>query len=61
MAHAILGRWRDKGPKIRAGFYATTSINRHDFGVNWSGQMDNGGLVVGNEVVITIDVETLLD
>ena len=64
-----LGQWPtpfwedgvDKGPKIRAGFYASTSINRHDFGVNWNGQMDNGGLVVGNEIVITIDVEALLD
>ncbi len=64
-----LGQWPtpfwedgvDKGPKMRAGFYASTSINRHDFGVSWNGQMDNGGLVVGNEVVITIDVEALLD
>ncbi|HEY3170693.1 MAG TPA: YceI family protein, partial [Thermoanaerobaculia bacterium] len=39
-----LGQWEtpwwedgvDKGPKTRAGFLATTRINRHDFGVSWN-------------------------
>ena len=39
----------------------TTTINRHDFGVSWQSPMDNGGVVVGNEVSITIDAEALLD
>ena len=49
-----LGQWPtpywedgvDKGPRQRAGFVATTTINRHDFGVNWQGAMDKGGVVV---------------
>jgi polyisoprenoid-binding protein YceI len=64
-----LGQWQtpwwedgvDKGPKTRAGFVATTSINRHDFGVSWNGSLDRGGIVVGNTVEITIDAEAILD
>jgi polyisoprenoid-binding protein YceI len=64
-----LGQWRtpwwedgvDKGPRIRAGFVATTQINRHDFGVSWNATLDRGGIVVGDEVDITIDAEAILD
>lgn len=44
----------DKGPKTRAGFTATTTINRHHFGVSWNSALDRGGVVVGNTVEITI-------
>ncbi len=64
-----LGRWqcpywegdRDLGPAIRIGFTATTTINRHDFGVSWNAPMDQGGIVVGDEVAITLDVEAILE
>ena len=63
-----LGRWdtpfwadgEDKGPKTRAGFIATTRVNRHDFDVSWNDTLDKGGVVVGDIVTITIDVEALL-
>ncbi|HEY6201355.1 MAG TPA: YceI family protein, partial [Candidatus Binatia bacterium] len=42
------------------GFTATTSINRHDFGVSWNAVLDHGGLVVGNMVEITLDAEAIL-
>jgi polyisoprenoid-binding protein YceI len=51
----------DKGPKTRAGFFATIRINRHDCGVSWQDTMDRGGVVVGNEVDITIDAEAILE
>lgn len=51
----------DKGPKTRAGFLAETTINRQDFGVSWNGALENGGLVVGNEVEITIDAEAIME
>ncbi|MBI3014949.1 MAG: YceI family protein [Candidatus Tectomicrobia bacterium] len=62
-----LGQWEtpyweggaDRGPVIRAGFCATTVINRHDFGVSWNALMDRGGVVVGDEVYITLDIEAL--
>jgi polyisoprenoid-binding protein YceI len=62
-----LGQWqtpwwedgKDKGPKTRAGFFAETAINRHDFGVNWNSTLDKGGVVVGSTVEITIDAEAI--
>ena len=39
------------------GLAGETVINRQDFGVSWSKQMDNGGLVVSDEVTITVDIE----
>lgn len=65
---SYLGQWAtpwweggvDKGPKTRAGFLARTLINRHDFGVSWNSTLDRGGVVVGNEVEITIDAEAIL-
>jgi len=64
-----LGQWQtpwwesgvDKGPKTRAGFMATTTINRHDFGVSWNAPLDRGGIVVGDLVEITIDAEAILE
>lgn len=41
----------------RLGATATTKINRQDFGVKWSRNMDGGGVVVSDEVDITIDIE----
>lgn len=66
---SYLGQWQtpwwedgvDKGPKTRAGFVAETTINRHDFGVSWNNPLDKGGIVVGNEVYITIDAEAILE
>ena len=62
-----LGQWPtpywedgvDKGPIIRAGFQATATINRHDFGVSWNSTLDRGGIVVGEEIFIEIDAEAL--
>jgi polyisoprenoid-binding protein YceI len=62
-----LGHWEtpwwedgvDKGPKSRAGFLATARIDRKDFGVNWNDTLDRGGVVVGDEVHITIDAEAI--
>ncbi len=64
-----LGEWQtpfwvgneDKGPVTRAGFVAEARINRHDFGVSWNAALDRGGLVVGDDVFITLDVEALED
>lgn len=62
-----LGQWEtpwwedgvDKGPKTRSGFVAQTRINRKDFGVNWNGALDRGGVVVSDEVGLTIDAEAI--
>ena len=43
----------------RRGASATTTINRQDFGVSFNKTLDSGGLVAGNEVAISIDVEAV--
>jgi polyisoprenoid-binding protein YceI len=43
----------------RAGFTATTQINRKDFGVNWNGAIEAGGVVVSDKVKITLHVEAI--
>jgi polyisoprenoid-binding protein YceI len=42
---------------IKRGASATAKINRQDFGVSWSKKLDGGGLVVADDVFITIDTE----
>lgn len=42
---------------VRVGASATTKISRKDFGLTWNRAVEAGGVVVGDEVTITIDVE----
>lgn len=50
---------KDPQGRSRFGASATTRINRKDFGLNWNRAMEAGGLVVGEEVDISIDVELI--
>jgi polyisoprenoid-binding protein YceI len=50
---------KDPWGNQRMAINATTKINRQDFGVKWNQTMDNGGVVVGDEVSITIDAEMI--
>jgi polyisoprenoid-binding protein YceI len=50
---------KDPMGNTRAGAHATTKINRKDFGIAFDKTMDGGGLLVGEEVDITIDVEAV--
>jgi polyisoprenoid-binding protein YceI len=43
----------------RAGFSATTTIDRRDFGLTWNKALETGGFAVGHEVKITIDLELI--
>ena len=49
----------DPWGNTRAGFAAKAKIDRQDFNVNFSGSLDNGGLVVGNEVKIELEIELI--
>jgi polyisoprenoid-binding protein YceI len=51
----------DKGPKLRAGFLARTCVDRYEFGVSWNSDLPNGGVVVGRNIDIVIDVEAIRD
>ena len=69
LAVRFLGQWetpwwedgRDQGPKTRAGFVATATLNRHDFGVSWNSVLDKGGVVVGDAIELVIDAEAILE
>ena len=41
----------------RRGASATTKINRQDFGLTWNSVLESGGVLVGDEVTITLDVQ----
>src|SRR5262249_34113203 len=53
---AFLGAGKDPQGKERAGFHAETKINRKDFGLSWNKTLESGGMLVGDEVTIEIDV-----
>jgi polyisoprenoid-binding protein YceI len=44
----------------RTAASATTKLNRQDFGVAWNQKLDSGGVVVGDDVNITLDVEMII-
>jgi polyisoprenoid-binding protein YceI len=50
---------KDPWGNLRTAVSATAKVNRQDFGVKWNAKLDNGGVVVGDDVSITIDVELL--
>lgn len=50
------GRQRMWG-KVSAGFSASTKINRKDWGLNWNMALETGGLLVGEEVKVEIEIE----
>ena len=50
---------KDPWGNLRAGFNAEGKLNRKDFGMVWSKTLDGGGLVVGDEVLIKLDIECI--
>ena len=50
---------KDPWGNIRKGAKATTQVNRKDFGIIWNATLDNGGLLIAEEVEITIDLELI--
>ncbi len=51
------GSLTDPWGNTRAGFSATTTINRQDFDMKWNKALEAGGLMVGNEVTIILELE----
>ncbi len=40
-----------------AASQATTKINRKDYGVVWNAALETGGVVIGDEITITLEIE----
>jgi polyisoprenoid-binding protein YceI len=50
---------KDPWGNTRIGLSATTKINRKDYGLTWNAALETGGILVGDEVTITLDVQFL--
>ena len=48
---------KDPWGNTRVAVAATTKINRKDFGLTWNAALETGGILVGDEVTITLDVQ----
>jgi polyisoprenoid-binding protein YceI len=57
LAVSFLGDIKDQMGNDKAGFEATTTINRQDFGIKWNKVLDQGGYVLGDDVKVTINLE----
>ncbi len=53
------GQAKDPWGNARAGYSARTRINRSDFGLTWNQALEAGGLLVGDEIKITLDLELI--
>ena len=54
-----LGKGPDPWGNTRIGLTAETTINRKDFGLHWNVALETGGVLVGEQVKITLDVQAI--
>ena len=55
----VNGAGKDPWGNMRAAFTATTRINRKDFGMIWNQALDTGGVLVGEDVDIVLEIEAI--
>jgi polyisoprenoid-binding protein YceI len=55
----LLGRAKDPWGQEHAAFEANTKINRADYGLTWNAALEAGGMLVGDEVKISIEAQLL--
>ena len=55
----LLGTSKDPWGNTRAGFATTLTLNRKDYGINWNKALDEGGYILGEDVEIDIQLETI--
>jgi polyisoprenoid-binding protein YceI len=53
------GRTIDSSGHEHAGFTATASLDRRDFGMAWNDKVESAGIIVGNRIDVDIDVEAI--
>jgi polyisoprenoid-binding protein YceI len=56
---AISKESKDPWGNLRRGTTASTKINRKDFGLVWNKALETGGVAVGEEVTITLEIEMI--
>lgn len=58
---SYLGQVKDPWGGTRAGFEIMTTLNRKDYGIVWNKALDNGGVMLGDDVKVDINLETKAD
>jgi len=53
----FLGEGKDPWGNEKIGFETSTTLNRKDYGINWNKTLDQGGVLVGDEVKVQVSVE----
>ncbi len=54
------GRGTDPWANTRVAFNATTTLDRRDFGLTWNQALEAGGILVGHEVRVTLEIQAVL-
>lgn len=55
----LSGPVQDPWGKMRLGLSATTKINRLDYGITWNKTLDKGGVMIGEDVKISLNIEAV--
>ena len=55
----FLGFAKDPWGGDRAGFALSTTLNRKDYGINWNKALDAGGYLLGDDVDISVNIESV--
>ena len=61
LAGELGGTVTDGYGQTKAGFTASTKINRHDYGVSWNAALEAGGLTLGDEISINFELQFILE
>jgi polyisoprenoid-binding protein YceI len=59
MPVTYLGMAKDPWGNVRAGFEASITLNRKDFGLTWNAALETGGFLVGDEVRIDLSIQAI--
>lgn len=59
LAVSYLGEVKDPWGNRRRGYTAETGLNRKDFGMTWNMVLDAGGVLVGDKVKVTLNIEAI--
>lgn len=59
LAASFEGQGTDPWGNSRAAFLATTTIDRRDFGLVWNAALEGGGVLVSNEIKLSLDVQAI--
>jgi polyisoprenoid-binding protein YceI len=59
LATTALGSGPAMNGQVRAGFEATVTLDRKEFGIVWNRQLDQGGMLLGDDVAIQLNIEAV--